>query len=101
MIYYGFNKSAITAEADAVLQESARHIAECAPTRIELVGHTDTAEPEPDGLSKARTDLVARRLKALGVTVEIQARGAGSNELLIRTGPGEKEPQNRRVTIVY
>ena len=101
VIYYGFNKPAIGYEAEQVLQASAKHIAECGATRITLVGHADTAEPEPDVVSKERTDLVAQRLRALGVTAEIQARNAGSNELAIQTDPGVKEPQNRRVTIDY
>ncbi len=101
VIYYGFNKATFNSEADAVLQTSAKQIAECASTRIRLVGHNDTAEPEPDVLSKARTDLVAQRLKALGVTAAIESRSAGSSELAIETGPGAKEPQNRRVTVEY
>lgn len=101
VIYFGFGESAITEEADEALRETAMQMREFGPTRIQLAGHADTAEPDPAAVSKARADLVARRLAALGVTAEIQVRGAGANELAIETPAGVREAQNRRVTIAY
>jgi len=100
-VYFSFEASTITDEADEALRAYVDMIREFAPTRVKLVGHTDTLEPEPSALSKKRVDLVAQRLKALGVTAEIQTRSAGSSELAIETPPGTKEAQNRRVTIDY
>lgn len=100
-VFFGSGQSAITEQADETLREVATLIREFAPTRVEMVGHADTAEPDPDGVSKARADLVAQRLRALGVTAEFQARSAGAKELLIQTPAGTKEAQNRRVTIDY
>lgn len=100
-VFFGSGTSAITREADETLQELAALIRDFAPTRVEVAGHADTAEPDPDGVSKARADLVAKRLGALGVTAAIRTRSAGSKQLAVQTPAGTKEAQNRRVTIDY
>lgn len=100
-IYFSFGKPGITEHGDEALREHAALIREFAPTRVKLAGHADTAEPDPLALSTARANLVAQRLKELGVSAEIQTRSAGSSELAIPTPPGTRESQNRRVTIDY
>lgn len=100
-VYFSSGSSAITDDADETLRELAGLIREFAPTRVLVAGHADTAEPDPDGVSKARADLVARRLAALSVTSEIRTRSAGATELAVQTPAGTKEAQNRRVTIDY
>jgi outer membrane protein OmpA-like peptidoglycan-associated protein len=101
MIFFSFGEPTITAEADEALRSYVDMIREFAPTRVKLAGHTDTLETDPSALSAARVDLVARRLRELGVTAEIQTRSAGSSEPEVQTPPNTKEAQNRRVTIDY
>lgn len=100
-VFFGSGTPAITGEADETLRDLVPLIREFAPPHIQVVGHADTAESDPDGLSKARADLVTQRLRALGVTTEIRTRSAGSKELGVETPAGTREAQNRRVTIEY
>jgi OmpA-OmpF porin, OOP family len=53
------------------------------------------------GLSIRRAKAVTSQLVADGVPApEITARGSGDTHLLVLTGPGMGEPQNRRVEII-
>jgi outer membrane protein OmpA-like peptidoglycan-associated protein len=53
------------------------------------------------GLSVRRAKAVAAQLVTDGVPAsEITAQGFGDTNLLVPTGPGVREPQNRRVQIV-
>jgi outer membrane protein OmpA-like peptidoglycan-associated protein len=51
-------------------------------------------------LSLKRANVVRDALRALGIAGDtISASGKGETELLVQTGDGVKEPQNRRATI--
>jgi outer membrane protein OmpA-like peptidoglycan-associated protein len=53
-------------------------------------------------LSKRRAESVAARLEKDGVpSSEIAIVAKGKHDLLVPTKDGVREPQNRRVTIVY
>ena len=70
---------------------------------IIITGHTDTTgTPEAnDRISQERANALRDQLVSRGFPPErIQAIGRGQRELLVPTGPGVDEPQNRRVTIV-
>ena len=70
---------------------------------IVITGHTDTTgAPEAnDRISQERANALRDQLVSRGFPPErIQAIGRGQRELLVPTGPGVDEPQNRRVTIV-
>jgi OmpA-OmpF porin, OOP family len=72
-------------------------------TRIEVNGYTDTS-----GTKQYNQDLSIRRAKVVqgelvrnGVPANaITIQGFGDTNLLVPTGPGVREPQNRRVEIV-
>ena len=66
-------------------------------------GYTDTsgAATYNMGLSVRRAKAVAAQLVADGVPAsEIEIHGYGETHLLVPTGPGVREPQNRRVEII-
>ena len=53
------------------------------------------------GLSLRRANAVAGELVRDGVSKEaISIQGFGETHLLVPTGPGVREPQNRRVEII-
>jgi outer membrane protein OmpA-like peptidoglycan-associated protein len=72
-------------------------------TRIEVNGYTDTSgSPQYNkGLSVRRAEAVAAELVKDGVARNIiSIEGFGETNLLVPTGPGVREPQNRRVQII-
>ena len=102
VIFFGFNKCNITAEADGVLSEAARSAKDHGSASVEIVGHTDTVgSPRYNQrLSECRANAAATNLEGKGVPAgAIHASGVGKTDLLIQTGDGVKEPQNRRDTI--
>jgi OOP family OmpA-OmpF porin len=67
-----------------------------------VVGHTDTSGSPSynQKLSERRANAVRAALEALGIPEDnIHVSGRGEGELMIETGDGVKEPQNRRATI--
>jgi outer membrane protein OmpA-like peptidoglycan-associated protein len=72
-------------------------------TRIEVNGYTDTSGKAEynQALSVRRAQAVAGELVRDGVPRNaIDIQGFGDTHLLVSTGPGVREPQNRRVEIV-
>ena len=71
--------------------------------RITATGHTDTSGPEAYNmaLSLRRANAVKDALVREGVPAQaISVVGRGEQGLLVQTGDGVREPQNRRVEIV-
>ena len=71
--------------------------------RITATGHTDTSGPESYNmaLSLRRANAVKDALVREGVPAQaISVIGRGEQGLLVQTGDGVREPQNRRVEIV-
>ena len=102
VIYFGFNKCNITADADQVLGEAATAARELGTVAIRIVGHTDTVGSQRTNqrLSECRANAAKSNLVGRGVPAgSISATGAGETQLVIQTGDGMKEPQNRRATI--
>jgi OmpA-OmpF porin, OOP family len=102
IVFFGFNKSNLTAEAQAVVTEAAAAAKAQGSARIVVVGHTDTVGSTAynEELSRRRAGAVKEELIRLGVAPDaISASGKGEAELLVQSGDGVKEPQNRRATI--
>ena len=73
-------------------------------TKLEVTGHTDTVGSDAYNmrLSRRRAESVAAELEKQGVpSSEIAIFAKGKRDLLVPTADGVKEPQNRRVQIVY
>ena len=102
VIFFGYNKCNVTAEADSVLTEAAAAAKTRGSASVTIVGHTDTSGSAAynQKLSQCRADAAASNLEGKGVPRSaISASGKGETELMVQTGDGVKEPQNRRATI--
>ena len=102
VVFFGFNKCNITAEADAVLTEAASAAKTQGSASVLIVGHTDTVGSNSynQKLSECRANAAKSGLVSKGIGEgQITATGRGETELLVKTGDNVKEPQNRRATI--
>ena len=72
-------------------------------TRIEVNGYTDTSGTPTynKGLATRRAEAVSAQLMKNGIKKEeIVVMSYGDTHPLVPTGPGVREPQNRRVEII-
>ncbi len=102
IIFFGFNKCSITAEADAVLTEAAASAKSTGSAAVRIVGHTDTvgSNAANQKLSECRANAAKSNLVGKGVADgAISTSGKGEAELTVQTGDNVKEPQNRRATV--
>jgi outer membrane protein OmpA-like peptidoglycan-associated protein len=70
--------------------------------RVLVVGHTDTVGSASynQGLSERRAANVKAEMVRLGVPADvISTEGRGFSDPMVPTGPGVREPQNRRAVI--
>jgi outer membrane receptor protein involved in Fe transport/outer membrane protein OmpA-like peptidoglycan-associated protein len=104
MVFFDFNKSDLTPQAVAIVDTAARNAGPAHVTRITCTGHTDTVGSDAYNmrLSRRRAESVAAELEKQGIaSSEIEIVAKGKQDLLVPTGDGVREPQNRRVQIVY
>ncbi len=102
IVFFDFNKSNLSAEAQAVVAEAAATYQSTGKVNIDVVGHTDTVGSASynQSLSERRAGAVASELVSLGVPADkIMTSGRGFADPLVPTGPGVREPQNRRAVI--
>jgi outer membrane protein OmpA-like peptidoglycan-associated protein len=102
IVFFGYNKCNITAEADAVLSEAAAAAKSSGSASVRIVGHTDTSGSAAynQKLSECRANAAKTNLAGKGVAEgSISTSGNGEAELMVQTGDGVKEPQNRRATV--
>ena len=102
IVFFGYNKCNITAEADAVLSEAASAAKSGGGASVRIVGHTDTSGSNAynQKLSDCRANAAKSNLVGKGVSDgSISTMGKGETELMVQTGDGVKEPQNRRASI--
>ena len=69
---------------------------------VRIVGHTDTSGSATynQKLSECRANAAKTNLVGKGVSEgSISTSGKGEAELMVQTGDGVKEPQNRRATV--
>jgi outer membrane protein OmpA-like peptidoglycan-associated protein len=102
LVFFDFNKSDLTPQASEIVDEAARNAGKV--THLEVTGHTDTVGSDAYNmrLSRRRAESVAARLEKDGIPAsEIAIVAKGKRDLLVPTADGVREPQNRRVQIVY
>ena len=103
LIFFDWDKATLTDRARQIISEAASNSTKVQYTRIEVNGYTDTSgTPQYNqGLSVRRAQSVAAELVKDGVPkAAISIQGFGETHLLVPTGTGVREPQNRRVEII-
>jgi len=104
MVFFDFNKSDLTPEAAGIVAQAAKNAGPAKITQLTVTGHTDTAGSDAYNmrLSRRRAESVAAELEKDGIpSGEIEIIAKGKRDLLVSTGDGVRQPQNRRVQIVY
>ena len=103
LVFFDWDRADLTDRAREIIASAAQATTRVQVTRIEVSGHTDTTGTARynQGLSVRRAQNVAAELVRLGVPQNaITTQGFGFSRPLVATGPGVREPQNRRVEIV-
>ena len=103
LVFFDFDKSVITPEAQKIIEQAATAANTTRTVTIQLTGHTDTVGTVAYNmaLSLRRGEAVKAALVKLGIpAAEISVVGKGKSEPLVPTGDGVREPQNRRVQIL-
>jgi iron complex outermembrane receptor protein len=104
MVFFDFDKSDLTPQAVSIVDQAAKNAGPAKATTLTVTGHTDTVGSDAYNmrLSRRRADSVAAELEKNGIpSTEIAIVAKGKHDLLVPTKDGVREPQNRRVTIVY
>jgi OOP family OmpA-OmpF porin len=103
LVFFDWDKYSLTPRAIDIIAQAASDSKTQSTTTIAVNGYTDTSGTPVynQGLSVRRAKAVEAQLVTDGVPAsEITAQGFGDTDLLVPTGPGVREPQNRRVQIV-
>lgn len=101
-VFFDFNKSDLTGAAQKVIKAAASTAQSGNFVHLVVTGHTDTVGSARynQGLSERRAAAVKNELVADGLpSGSIETIGAGKTGLLVPTGDGVREAQNRRATI--
>lgn len=102
IVFFDFNKSNLTGEAQSVVAEAADAYRQTGSVRVKVTGHTDTVGSNSynQALSERRASSVQAELERLGVPADaIATEGRSFSDPMVPTGPGVREPQNRRAVI--
>jgi outer membrane protein OmpA-like peptidoglycan-associated protein len=102
VVFFDFDKADITPEAQAVLSDAAKTAKSSGNVHVQIVGHTDTVGSAAYNMSLSvqRADAVKVELVNDGLSADdIATSGRGFSDPLVPTGPGVREPQNRRAVI--
>jgi OmpA-OmpF porin, OOP family len=104
LVFFDWDKADLTARSQGIIHDAASYSTSTRYTRIDVDGNTDTSGTPSynQGLSERRARVVAGELVRDGVPQSaISLHAYGDTKLLVSTGPNVREPQNRRVEIVY
>ena len=104
LVFFDWDKYNITPEGMQILEAAAAHYKAGGAVQIQVTGYTDlTGSPGYNQrLSERRANAVATVLERLGVPRnEMVVSGRGMNDPRVPTPLGVREPQNRRVEIVF
>jgi outer membrane protein OmpA-like peptidoglycan-associated protein len=102
MVFFDFDKSNLTPEARDIVTAAVRTAKERGSVRIVVTGHTDTVGSfrYNQALSERRASSVKAEMVRQGMDgAMIATMGKSFSEPLVATGPGVREPQNRRASI--
>ena len=104
LVFFDWDKYNITPEGMQILEAATAHYKAGGAVQIQVTGYTDlTGSPGYNQrLSERRANAVATVLGRLGIPRnEMVVAGRGMNDPRVPTPLGVREPQNRRVEIVF
>ena len=102
VVFFDFDQVKLTTEGERVIRNAAQEVQRDGYLGVKITGHTDTVGSAPYNyeLSVRRAEMVRDELVREGVYgPTISFEGKGVRDLLVQTGAGVREPQNRRVVI--
>jgi outer membrane protein OmpA-like peptidoglycan-associated protein len=102
VVFFDFDRSNLTPEAMQVVGAAVMTAKDSGMAKIVVTGHTDTVGSQRynQRLSERRADAVKSEIVRLGLNArDIETVGKSFSEPLVPTGPGVREPQNRRAVI--
>jgi OmpA-OmpF porin, OOP family len=102
IVFFDFNKANLTDKAQEVVAEAVKTAKTNGFVKVQVVGHTDTVGTDKynQTLSIARAQSVKDEMVRLGLGADgIAIEGKSFHDPLVATGPGVREPQNRRAVI--
>ena len=103
LVFFDWDKATLSPHAQQIIREAADNSTKVKYTQIQVNGYTDTSGTPRynQALSVRRAQAVAAELVKDGVPkAAIAIQGFGETHLLVPTGAGVREPQNRRVEII-
>jgi len=102
VVFFDFNVAELSSEAQLIVGEAVDAVREQQAAHIIIVGHTDTVGSRAynQRLSERRALAVKNQMVRAGLDEEqITVVGRNFADPLVPTGPGVREPQNRRAVI--
>lgn len=104
LVFFDWDRATITRDGMQIVQQAADAYKSGAPVQIQVTGYTDASGSVGynQRLSERRANAVADALARLGVPrSDMMVSGRGKNDQRVPTADGVREPQNRRVEIVF
>jgi outer membrane protein OmpA-like peptidoglycan-associated protein len=104
IVFFDWDRATITPAGMRVVEQAAAAFKAGAPVQIQVTGYTDASGSAGynQRLSERRANAVATALGRLGVPRnDMAVSGRGKNDQRVPTADGVREPQNRRVEIVF
>jgi len=104
LVFFDWDKYNITPEGTQILEAAAAHFKAGGAVQIQVTGYTDLSGSAGynQRLSERRANAVAVALEHMGVPRnDMLVAGRGMNDPRVPTALGVREPQNRRVEILF
>lgn len=104
LVFFDWDRDTITPEGMAIIQQAAAAFRAGGPITIQVTGYADRSGSPGynQRLSERRANNVANAMVRLGVPrSQMAVSGRGENDNRVPTADGVREPQNRRVEIVF
>lgn len=104
IVFFDWDRSQITTQAAAILDNASAADQECDQAEVVLAGHADRSGSETYNveLSQRRADSVRDYLVGRGITGSaITTEAFGESRPLVETADGVREPHNRRVEVNF
>ncbi len=102
IVFFDFDRFDLTPQAQQIVAQAAMSARNSGNIRVVVTGHTDTVGSQTynQALSERRAQTVENEMVRLGLNPnDITTEGRSFSDPLVQTGPGVREPQNRRAVI--